>query len=604
MEGIVRKGQRTGCVIPREILGHNLELVLNGDKGFLNERLYNGKFLGPEDPATGLAKGWCSYPINDLKGMKLRLLPGLGMRGKEGQIIENYSGKKDFGIMQANVQVRAGEELEINIWARAQDAPVMLQAGLKPLGNCGVYAAGLVLIDCPYWKEYHILLKISRDDNNSVFFCTLEGNGCVCIDQIHLVEKGAGVLNPKALYAIKELNPPVLRFPGGCITTAYHWINGTGPSYTRPVGHDPVFKDHINYDFGTDEYLALCVELGITPHITLNTSTGTPDEAYEWAVYCRDWFTTRKIEPLKMFWQIGNEQYGAWEIGHMTAEMYVEVLKSFASRVKAGYPKAIIIGLGAEYGDGFVMGESYPWRSIVLEHAGDFADIFTYQCYHTAGFSENKKSQLDSIEGAVGSIRSILQRIIADLDKCGLQHAKAGLTEWNMWYHAAHHDNNRFYEPYDVQHGIYAASVIHILAGLSPRIGVANFYNLINVMGIIRSNGGEAERSVLFDIFKLYGNTLPGERIELDLRIPSIGQGSAVIDALCIESKSKSRLFFINRSMDQVVTLELQGFNGLKVMEYFRGLSVEGVFTREDGNTLMNCELLLYPMSIVCIEEQ
>ena len=34
--------------------------------------------------------------------------------------------------------------------------------------------------------------------------------------------------------AIKELNPPVMRYPGGNFTATYHWLDGVGPKEQRP----------------------------------------------------------------------------------------------------------------------------------------------------------------------------------------------------------------------------------------------------------------------------------------------------------------------------------------------------------------------------------
>jgi alpha-L-arabinofuranosidase len=37
------------------------------------------------------------------------------------------------------------------------------------------------------------------------------------------------------LEALKELNIPVVRYPGGNFTATYHWIDGVGPKDQRPA---------------------------------------------------------------------------------------------------------------------------------------------------------------------------------------------------------------------------------------------------------------------------------------------------------------------------------------------------------------------------------
>ena len=86
-------------------------------------------------------------------------------------------------------------------------------------------------------------------------------------------------------------------------------------------------------------------------HITVNISTGTPEEAKEWAEYCAKWYENRGLDLPLMYWQIGNEHYGHWEIGNMTGEMYVDTLKEFVPGIRFGYPNASIIALGPKTGN-------------------------------------------------------------------------------------------------------------------------------------------------------------------------------------------------------------------------------------------------------------
>ena len=37
------------------------------------------------------------------------------------------------------------------------------------------------------------------------------------------------------LEALKELNIPVVRYPGGNFTATYHWLHGVGPKEDRPA---------------------------------------------------------------------------------------------------------------------------------------------------------------------------------------------------------------------------------------------------------------------------------------------------------------------------------------------------------------------------------
>ena len=145
-------------------------------------------------------------------------------------------------------------------------------------------------------------------------------------------------------HALERLRPPVIRFPGGCLSTNYHWQLGTGPVHLRPAVYDPVFKlNGAIYDFGIEEYLALCRQLDIRPHITVNVGSGPPDEAWECAAYCADVLRRDDGSLPAMYFQIGNENYGTWETSYMTGPMYVEVLRDFVPKLhEVGFDGALI----------------------------------------------------------------------------------------------------------------------------------------------------------------------------------------------------------------------------------------------------------------------
>ena len=82
--------------------------------------------------------------------------------------------------------------------------------------------------------------------------------------------------------ALKEINIPVLRWPGGCFADTYHWKDGIGPRADRPsivnVHWGGVTEDN---SFGTHEFLDFCELIGAEPYVNLNVGSGTVREASE-----------------------------------------------------------------------------------------------------------------------------------------------------------------------------------------------------------------------------------------------------------------------------------------------------------------------------------
>jgi alpha-N-arabinofuranosidase len=84
--------------------------------------------------------------------------------------------------------------------------------------------------------------------------------------------------------ALRELRVPVVRWPGGCFVSAYHWRDGVGPE--RSPTYDKAWRVEEPNTFGTDEFVAWCREIGAEPYLCTNAGTGTPEEMSDWVEYC------------------------------------------------------------------------------------------------------------------------------------------------------------------------------------------------------------------------------------------------------------------------------------------------------------------------------
>lgn len=121
------------------------------------------------------------------------------------------------------------------------------------------------------------------------------------------------------LSALKELNIPVMRYPGGNFVATYHWLDGVGPRDQRPVRPELAWLGTETNQFGTDEFMHWLSVLGedVEPYIALNFGTGTLDEALGWLEYCNGTKNTYyanlrrkngREEPYNVkYWALGNE---------------------------------------------------------------------------------------------------------------------------------------------------------------------------------------------------------------------------------------------------------------------------------------------------------
>jgi alpha-N-arabinofuranosidase len=62
---------------------------------------------------------------------------------------------------------------------------------------------------------------------------------------------------------MKELQVPVVRYPGGNFVATYRWQDGLGTESNQ---------------FGTDEFMLWCEKVGAEPYLALNMGTGTLED--------------------------------------------------------------------------------------------------------------------------------------------------------------------------------------------------------------------------------------------------------------------------------------------------------------------------------------
>lgn len=172
------------------------------------------------------------------------------------------------------------------------------------------------------------------------------GGGAVDVDQISLFPDDAqGGMDPDALRAAQAWHIPILRFSGN-YSSGYHWRDGVGPREARPTDRNVAWGGVDSHAFGTDEFLDLAHRLGAETQMGVNAGNGTPAEAAAWVRYCNS--KTRRVS----LWEIGNELYGGWQIGHTDAAGNAARFVAFRDAMLQADPgiQVMATGKGDEFG--------------------------------------------------------------------------------------------------------------------------------------------------------------------------------------------------------------------------------------------------------------
>lgn len=543
-----------------QLIANNIECYENTVPNMLSDRLRNPKFAGPENAQTGIAAEW--EPIgNNMGSFHARLIPGMYLSGQESQMIHTYSDYMEGGILQTGVTIFEGEELEVEMWARARRRPSTVTVSLTGKGGWNFGDVKMEVTEA-HWHRVTARITVSHSCDDAYFTIRLSPDSMVYIDQIHLRPVGEPNVAKALTESFDHFPCPVLRFPGGCATCTYHWEHSIGPVHLRPVQDDPVFKYKMAYEFGTDEFLELCAEKNIRPFITLNSSTATPESGAAWAAYIREWYQKRNLPIPSAYFMIGNENYGTHEIGHMTGEMYVSQIRAFTPLLREAYPEARIFVIGEMESHAIRKGGNTPWRELVLKESALFDGIIvTSYCGCSDSLTMDKT--MESVAENVATKQKHLDAMAQSIRDAGAD-CTMGLAEWNFWTRASHNDHEGFYEPCDIRHCLFSAGHINHFCRLGDIMEVSCFYALINTMGMVQIHNGRYELLDLVKVFNLYQDALPGETLDVTVDAPAFTENMKMLDANFVRKGDVTYGFLVNFSSTESMEISLEGLGTIR----------------------------------------
>lgn len=146
--------------------------------------------------------------------------------------------------------------------------------------------------------------------------------------------------------ALKELQPPVVRWPGGCYADMYHWRDGIGNKRKTTWNENFGTYEQEKNEFGTHEFMELCKLIGAKPWLNINMLRGTVEETVEWTEYCnrkeetdisKERSENGSSAPFNVeFWGLGNECWAGG--GNYTAQGYADEYRKYASAIPSFKP--------------------------------------------------------------------------------------------------------------------------------------------------------------------------------------------------------------------------------------------------------------------------
>lgn len=332
------------------------------------------------------------------------------------------------------------------------------------------------------------------------------------------------------LKALKDLNIPVLRWPGGCFADEYHWKDGVGPREERKRMVNTHWGGVVeNNHFGTHEFMALCEMLGAEPYINGNVGSGTVQEMSEWVEYMTfdgespmaNW---RKANGKDAAWRVkyfgvGNENWGCG--GNMRPEFYADLYRQFQTYVRNyGENKIYKIAGGANVAD-------FNWTEVLMREAAPYMDGLSFHYYvHPGGFwNKGDAVRFDEAEWDISMqkayhIETLIDQHATIMDKYDPDKRIAMIVdEWGAWYDVEPGTNPGFlYQQNTVRDALIAGISLNIFNNHNDRIKMANIAQMVNVIqSMVLTEGDQMLLTPTYHVFKMYSVHQDQQRVSLDV---------------------------------------------------------------------------------------
>ncbi|MBS4223261.1 alpha-N-arabinofuranosidase [Lederbergia citrea] len=392
---------------------------------------------------------------------------------------------------------------------------------------------------------------------------------------------------------VKELNVPLVRYPGGNFVSGYNWEDGVGPKADRPRRLELAWRTIETNELGTNEFVDWAKLVNAEVNMAVNLGTRGIDDARNLLEYCNHpsgtYYSDLRIshgykEPHKIkTWCLGNEMDGPWQIGHKTAHEYGRLANETAKVMKLVDPSIELVACGSSNRS---MPTFADWEATVLDHTYENVEFISLHQYYGNRANDVANYLALSLE-MDDFIKSVIS--IADYIKAK-KHSKKTINlsfdEWNVWYHS--NDADRKIDPwtiappqlediYNFEDALLVGSMLITLLKHADRVKIACMAQLVNVIApIMTETGGPAWKQTIF--YPYMHASVYGRGVVLNPIVSSPKYDSKdftdvpVLDTTAVynEEKEELTIFAVNRDLEDSLLLEsdIRNFEGYKVVEH------------------------------------
>ncbi len=394
--------------------------------------------------------------------------------------------------------------------------------------------------------------------------------------------------------ALKNIQIPNIRWPGGCFADEYHWMDGIGPRDKRPkivnTNWGGVVEDN---SFGTHEFLTFCELIGTEPYLSMNVGSGSVEEMAKWVEYVNSdgdspMANLRRQNGRDKPWNVkfigvGNESWGCG--GEMRPEYYADLYRRYATYARNyGDNHLYKIASGATDYD-------YNWTKVLMENIGKRMNGISLHYYTVKGWQGSKGSATKFTEDeymfiinkSLG-IEPVINRHISIMDQYDPEKSIGLLVdEWGTWFDVEPGTNPGFlYQQNTLRDAFVAGLTLNIFHKYTDRIHMANLAQVVNVLqAVILTDEEKMVLTPTYHVFDLYKVHQDATFLPSDLTTENYELGNQKIPALNVSA---------SKSADGSINISIVNVHPTKVMPLF--IDVRGVNHKNVSGRILTADKL------------
>lgn len=395
---------------------------------------------------------------------------------------------------------------------------------------------------------------------------------------------------------VKDLQVPIIRYPGGNFVSNFFWEDSVGPRDQRKKRLDLAWRTLETNEFGLEEFSRWTKKAGSDIMMAVNLGTRGIADALNLLEYCNldtdSYYSSLRRshgvnEPYHIkTWCLGNEMDGPWQMGHKTAYEYGRLAAETAKAMKTMDSSLEFVSCGSSNVD---MATFPEWEAVSLEQDYDYVDYISLHQYYgnydndTADFL----AKTQDLERFIHTVTATCDYIKAK--KRSKKTLNLSFDEWNVWFHSKAADNEEMArrpwqtaphlleDIYDFEDALLVGLILITFLKHADRLKIACLAQLVNVIApIMTDNEGGAFRQSIYYPFQhasLYGRGVALQPVISSSCHDTSGHGDVTdIDAVAVynEEQEEVTIFAVNRCVGEDIPFEadLNSFGDFRVIEY------------------------------------